>query len=235
MPDDRAAEPPPGTPGRRALGAMEIAVRRAREAAGATPLPPAPPTSRPPASRPWTPPESRSDLPLTAPPLGDVRPPRRNDRWLVGAVAVVATLVVAGLIALVVSVTGGSSPPSPTATGSPATRPSPSPTAPNGGAHGTTTTTTTTAPVAVAAGGPPVISSLSPSDGAAGQAIVVAGANFLSSSGQIVATFNGQVAPTSCPAQNTCNVTVPASTTPSAQVAITTAGGTSNAMTFTYG
>ena len=59
--------------------------------------------------------------------------------------------------------------------------------------------------------------------------------NFLSSSGQIVATFNGQVAPTSCPAQNTCTVTVPPSTSPSAQVVITTARGTSNAVTFTYG
>jgi hypothetical protein len=49
-----------------------------------------------------------------------------------------------------------------------------------------------------------------------------------------VATFNGQVAPTSCPAQNTCTVTVPTSSAPSAQVVITTAGGESNAQTFTY-
>jgi hypothetical protein len=173
-----------------------------------------------------------SDAALTAPPLGVVRPPRRNDRWLLGAVAVAATLVVSAAIALVVSVTGGSSPSSPTAAGSPSTRPSPT-TAPSGTGHSATTTTSTT--LAATAGGPPVISSLSPASGSAGQAVVVAGANFLSSSGQIVATFNGQVAPTSCPAQNTCNVTVPASTSPSAQVAITTAGGTSNAMTFTYG
>ncbi len=85
------------------------------------------------------------------------------------------------------------------------------------------------------AGGPPVISSLSPASGQVGQAVVVAGSNFLSSSGQIVATFNGQVAPTSCPAPNTCDVTVPPSATASAQVVITTAGGISNAVTFTYG
>jgi hypothetical protein len=42
------------------------------------------------------------------------------------------------------------------------------------------------------------------------------------------------VAPTSCPAQNTCTVTVPSSNAPSAQVVITTAGGASNAETFTY-
>ena len=78
--------------------------------------------------------------------------------------------------------------------------------------------------MAVAPAGPPVISSLSPASGAAGQTVMVSGANFLSTSGQIVATFNGQVAPTSCPAQNTCTVTVPSSTAPSAQVVITTAG-----------
>jgi hypothetical protein len=49
-----------------------------------------------------------------------------------------------------------------------------------------------------------------------------------------VATFNGQVAPTSCPAQNTCTITVPSSTAPSAQVVITTSAGASNPETFTY-
>jgi hypothetical protein len=64
--------------------------------------------------------------------------------------------------------------------------------------------------------------------------MTITGANFLSSNGQIVATFNGRVATTSCPAQNTCTVTVPPSTAPSAQVVITTAGGASNAVTFDY-
>ena len=97
-----------------------------------------------------------------------------------------------------------------------------------------TPTTSTSTTVAVAPAGPPVISSLSPASGSAGQSVTVSGANFLSTSGQIVATFNGQVAPTSCPAQNTCTVTVPPSSAPSAQVVITTAGGASNAQTFTY-
>ena len=96
-----------------------------------------------------------------------------------------------------------------------------------------TTTTPSTAPASP--GGPPVISALSPSTATAGQAVQIAGSNFLSSNGQIVATFNGQVAATTCPTQNTCNVTVPPSAgLPSAQVTINTASGTSNAMTFTY-
>ena len=80
-----------------------------------------------------------------------------------------------------------------------------------------------------------MISSLSPMSAPAGAGIQVAGANFLSSDGQIVASFNGEVAPTSCPAQNVCTVTVPPMAGPTAaRVTITTAGGTSNAVTFTY-
>ncbi len=203
MPDDRAAEPPPGAPGQRALSAMEIAVRRAREAAGAAQQTPRP--------------------------TGGARAPSGNgippDRWLIRSIALVAVLVAAAAIALIVSESGSPPPPSPSATRSS------TPHTPSTIAHDGSTSTT----IAAATGGPPEISSLSPASGSAGQAIVVAGANFLSSSGQIVATFDGQVAPTSCPAQNTCDVTVPASTSPSAQVVITTAGGASNAVTFTYG
>ncbi len=105
-----------------------------------------------------------------------------------------------------------------------------------GGSGRRTTTTSSTTPVSATPGGPPVISSLTPSSGSAGQGIEVAGANFLSPTGQIEATFNGQVAATSCPAQNTCTVTVPPmSGSSSAQVTITTASGTSNPVTFTYG
>src|ERR1700722_14041204 len=51
MADEHAAEPPPGSPGQRALGAMESAVRRARESAGIAPLPPPPPPPPPPTFR----------------------------------------------------------------------------------------------------------------------------------------------------------------------------------------
>ena len=226
MPDERTAETPPGTPGQRALGAMESAVRRARESAGAPPLSRPPPEDRHPPG-----------------PTGETAPPARPDRWLIGTVAVVAVLVVAAAIALIVSSSSSTAPPSPAAapSGQAPTAPTHSPsTGPrNGAAPATTPTTSTPTPsttttVAVAPAGPPVISSLSPASGSAGQSVMVSGANFLSTSGQIVATFNGQVAPTSCPAQNTCTVTVPSSNAPSAQVVITTAGGASNAETFTY-
>jgi hypothetical protein len=242
MADERTAETPPGTPGQRALGAMESAVRRARESAGAPPLPPPPlPRAQPSAKRvEVAPPPEDGRAP--APPR-ETAPPARPDRWLIGTVTVVAVLVVAAAIALIVSLSGSSAPPSSTAapSGQATTVPSHSPStgSRSGAARATTPTTSTPATststtVAVAPAGPPVISSLSPASGSAGQSLMVSGANFLSTTGQIVATFNGQVAPTSCPAQNACTVTVPSSSAPSAQVVITTPGGASNAETFTY-
>ncbi len=237
MTDAHEADPTQGTPGRRALGAMESAARRARASSGepspnvASSLPP--PGATPPAVPPSRPP---------APP-----PEGRPDPWLVRSVAIAAALVLAAAVALVVSLSGGGTPaPSPPShTASAPTLPSPAVRPPTTGGHGhaggpapssTSTSTSTSASAPPAAGGPPVISALSPSSGAAGQGIEVVGANFLSADGQIVATFNGQIASTSCPAQNTCSVTVPPmSGGQSAQVVITTPSGTSNAVTFTYG
>ena len=235
MTDEQAHETPRGMPGRRALGAMESAVLRARASQGGPPPPLAPPPM----------PSPRHHPRVTIPTSGtETAEPSRLDRWLIISVVVVGALVVAATIALVVSLTGTSGPtalPASTAT-------TPAPThagaAPRAGgpqvkghhgpaASGATRSSSTTTPAA--AGGPPVISSLAPSSGSAGQSVQVAGANFLSSSGQIVAAFNGQVAPTSCPAPNICTVTVPPSSAGrSAQVTITTASGTSNAVTFTY-
>jgi hypothetical protein len=249
MSDERTAETPPGTPGQRALGAMESAVRRARESGSGPPLTPPhlsraqAPTRRevaPPNETRRPPPPPRETRP-PAPPGRPPAPPSRPDRWLIGTVATVAVLVVAAAIALIVSLSGNSAPTSPTAaiSGPATTVPSHAPsTHPRSGATSAPTTsspTTTTPPtVAVAPAGPPVISALSPASGSPGQSVTVSGTNFLSTTGQIVATFNGQVAPTSCPAQNTCTVTVPSSNAPSAQVVITTPGGTSNTETFTY-
>lgn len=247
MSDGTPGERPQGAPNQRALGAMESAVRRARERAGLSTVPgriqedtqpvmmtppphPGPPTAPPP-----------------APPVRSARTPDNSgesagrERWLVISVAVVAALVVIAGVALAVSSASGgpqsATPPSSPRTttghagGPPAAR-HPH-TSPRTGTS-SSTTTTSSAPQATP-GGPPVIASISPSSGAAGQGIQVAGSNFLSSDGQIVASFNGQVAPTSCPAENACTVTVPPmSGSQSAQVTITTAGGTSNSVTFTY-
>jgi hypothetical protein len=237
MTDGKAAEPTPGTPSRRALGAMESAVRRARESQGGLPPTEPPRTSSTP-TRPRRPPE----------PVGADRGSdqddggRRSERWLIASVAVAAVLVACAAIALAVSLSGGPEPAAPgssTVTTAAPAHPGASPSSSHAGSgrrSGATSTTTTSTTAPVAAGGPPTISSLSPSSGSAGQGIVVAGANFISSDGQIVATFNGQVAPTSCPAQDACTVTVPPSSgSTSARVTITTAGGTSNAVTFVYG
>ena len=240
MSDEPRGEETTGPPSRRALGAMESAVRRARESGAQRPLPT-------PAATSGGVQRAAPDPPATAPvrPGGDAvaaqgtkSPVDIRQRWLIAAVAVVAALVLAGAIALAAA--PGSSPRvagGPPATGihsgTPGPSSRPSTTIAKGSPPASTTTTTTA--VASTPGAMPVISALDPASGTAGQAIGVSGANFLSSTGQIVATFNGQVAPTSCPSQNACSVTVPplpqAST---AQVTITTSSGTSNAVTFTY-
>jgi hypothetical protein len=193
-----------------------------------------PPTPPSPQIAPW------AGGPEDAPRAGEGS--ERREYWLALSVAVVATLVVVAGIALAISAAEGGQqattpPASTTVTTFHARTP---PTAHHGktknhsGGPGVSSTTTSTSLTATP-GGPPVIASLSPASGAAGQGIQVAGSNFLSSSGQIVASFNGQVTSTNCPAQDTCTVTVPPiSGASSAQVTITTATGTSNAVTFTY-
>jgi len=222
------AQPPAGTPSPRALGAMESAVRRVRASnTVASPDAPTPPDPyRPPA--PTVTPARRRDGVWTRWTAGG------SDRWLVGAVIAAAVAVVVLAVALILSLQGGST--------RVATPPVSTVAASGGGHHharnppATSSTTTTSTTIAATPGGPPVIDSLSPSSGAAGQTITITGANFLSSDGHIVAAFNGQVAPTACPTQNTCTVTVPPSNgAPSAQVTVSTASGASNAVLFTYG
>ena len=227
--------PGTGTPGLRALGAMAAAAAHAREAQDGGPPTQAveirfddeaaPPPAAPP------PPGSRDSR----------RPPSRRSP-LEMAVWVVAALVLVAAGALAVTVGTADNSGSPTAL--------PTTTVPSGhhlathvssrhrgsGVITSPATSTTTTTLAAGASGPPVIAALNPASGTSGQAIQVAGAKFLSSSGQIVATFDGQVAPTSCPAPTTCSVTVPPppSGSHTAQVVITTPTGTSNTVTFTY-
>ncbi len=98
MSDEPRAEPPVGSPGQRALGAMAIAVRRARESGGSNPYPdharPADSTAGP------IPPVGPADGPA-----GESIPDpgargRRRERWLVAAVALAAVLVLAGSVTL---------------------------------------------------------------------------------------------------------------------------------------
>ena len=167
---------------------------------------------------------------------------RRADKWLVTSVAVVAALVVTGAVALVVS--GGHSPRVTAPPASTATRASTTVTGPPGGSGTTHTsqpsppssppsTTTTTLPSAP--GAAPVISSLTPSSGTAGQVVQVRSQPNKSErpdGGEV----KGQLAPTKLPVPD--NLLINLAFTPpgsaAAQVTITTASGTSNAVTFTY-
>jgi hypothetical protein len=70
----------------------------------------------------------------------------------------------------------------------------------------------------------------------AGTVLVVHGSGFVSSNGIVLARFNGQAAPTNCPAENLCHVTVPqlAGSPPKISLTISTKSGTSNALLVSY-
>jgi hypothetical protein len=174
----------------------------------------------------------------------------RRQRQLRTLVGVLGALVVLGLIGIIVAnVTGSSSTPparvasNPSVTAAPPTTGSKSTThhkvvtSPKSTSRSSKTTQTTQSTLPSTPGAAPVISSISPASGAAGTSITVSGANFMSSSGQIVAKFDGQVAPTSCPELSTCTVTVPtlpAGTSGSVPFTITTDSGTTSPKDFTY-
>jgi len=105
-------------------------------------------------------------------------------------------------------------------------------------ARSTTTSTTsspgTTAPASGSS--PPTISSLTPSTGSPGQSVLISGTDFLSANGQIVASFGGVMAPTSCSSSTSCTATVPAQRGANShvQVTITTDTGMSAGVWFIY-
>jgi hypothetical protein len=250
--EDRTGDARPVSPGAKALGAMELAARRAREsrdAGTAHDHDPRTPTGFDHTTA-WRQHEA-TDPRASAPSDAETGSQRRAistvppERWLAVAVGVAALLVVAAAVALVVSLTSSGSSPgrvaaehtgTATHAGATGNRTAGGTGAESSGSPSAPQSTTSTLPSLGTPGGAPVISSLSPTSGSSGQTLQVAGSNFLSSDGQIVATFAGQVAPTSCPSQNTCTVTVPPSSGPPGRVpvTITTSGGTSNTVTFTY-
>ena len=235
-----------GAVGQRALVAMAEAARRAREAS--TPTSGAESEGR---TVVVGPPEVRLEMPPAAPqhhpavePAGDDRRQRRLKVSVLSLAVVVLLAATALVIALATKQGPVSSPTTGRAatgqaatgragTGRPATGRS------SGQAPPAPTSTSSAPPSSVPAtgGGPPVLSALSPATGAAGQSVVVSGADFISADGVIQARFGGQLAPTACPVQTSCTVTVPTMTgsPTSVPVTITTNGGTSNPLTFTFG
>ncbi len=93
------------------------------------------------------------------------------------------------------------------------------------------------APQPVPAGRRRELLSLIPATGAAGQVVTVSGAYLFSPDGHVQAFLGGEDAPTSCPTQTSCLVTVPALSGSSGSVPLTVEpeAGTSNAVSFSYG
>jgi hypothetical protein len=221
-------------PGQRALGAMAEAARRAREVSTRTE------------------PEGCTTTPVPGAPVpGPIRIPHDEPpehagrvRQLEVSILVLAILVLVSAIALGVSLGDHGSPAAPPRSSGSTARP---PARHQEGGHHSTAAAASpapggTTPAAPAASVPPVVgnapllSALSPHTGGAGQVVVVSGANLMSADGMVLARFGGQEAPTSCPVQTSCTVTVPANVAQGGvvPVTITTDAGTSNALTFDY-
>jgi hypothetical protein len=181
----------------------------------------------------------------------------RSRHGAAGAVvagAAVAAVIVGALVAVVAFASGTPAPArtaarapaahsstSPPATSPPAkTIPSTSAAAPGAAGGGGTTTPAsapTTAPDAAApSGGPPRISSVSPPSGPAGARVVLAGSGLFSADGDVTAYFGGAPAPTSCPTQTSCTVTVPdlGLSPTSVTITVVTSSGPSNGASFAY-
>jgi hypothetical protein len=177
---------------------------------------------------------------------------RREHALIVATVVVAIAVVVAGGIAAALTLTGGGTPGPPVSIH----RSASSTTAPGHSTVGASTGTSNTsggstsrsaqsseppastprssAPTG-ASGGAPRVRKVSPSSGASGQTVEVTGSGFFSSDGRITASFGGAPAPTSCPTQSSCTVTVPnLGSAHATTMTIVTSSGTSNAITFTY-
>ena len=257
--ESRQVESPPGPrvgPADRALQAMAEAARRARTADSrgwATPEPrdPAPPPARGDAG-----PSASAGAGRVVPAI--LRPRRLPtgaglEKALRAGVAVTAALLVAVGMALVgVVLTNGSlakpgiraaAPPirarlRPSSASRPADHPGPATTGSEraGGAPAGSQPAQQPGGPALASGAPQ-LDAVTPDAGVAGQKVTVTGDGLFSTDGQVQALVDGQDAPTDCPAQTTCQVTIPdlGGGTGSVPLTVSTAAGASNALTFSYG
>ncbi|MBO0729126.1 MAG: IPT/TIG domain-containing protein [Acidimicrobiaceae bacterium] len=83
--------------------------------------------------------------------------------------------------------------------------------------------------------GSPALGAISPASGAAGQTVIITGSGLFSRNGLVTVLFGHTQAPVACPTQTTCRVTVPARGSPGVvPVTVSTTGGTSNPLPFTY-
>jgi hypothetical protein len=83
--------------------------------------------------------------------------------------------------------------------------------------------------------GAPRLGALGPAEGRPGVTVTLVGSGFLSRDGRIVATFGSEPAPTRCPSQDRCLVTVPPGRPGSTVVVrVHTASGTSTGLPFSF-
>ena len=174
---------------------------------------------------------SRRDRPWT----GVVR--RRP--WVFAAATGFVVVVVVGLVAASLAGTGSPahrSGPDHATSRSTLVGAAPAPTTPATAATSAPTVPPTTTSPPAPAGGGPTLSAISPDLASPGQTVTIKGDGLVSSDNVIVAMFGAETAPTHCPTQQQCVVTVPPPPpgSPSVPVEVRTSTGMSNAVTFHY-
>jgi hypothetical protein len=119
-----------------------------------------------------------------------------------------------------------STPTAPTSRGSPVSTSTP-----------TSTSTSSVASASVQHGPIPVLVTVSPASGAAGEDVTLRGHGFFSKDGRITVMFGAVEAPVSCPNETTCHASVPprpAKSPGSVGVTVSTETGSSNQVAFKY-
>lgn len=102
----------------------------------------------------------------------------------------------------------------------------------SGGAVSSSSSTTTSTTTLSARGQPPRLLAIEPDTGAPGETLTLVGSGIESPNGRVVAYFGDEPAPTSCPTEARCTVTVPTAAHGTVAVRIETEFGRSNAITF---
>jgi hypothetical protein len=211
--------------------AME-ALGRMQQPRGAVPAR----ATRPPGAAPSSP--HRAAPHLTSPRR---RSHRRRAGALAGAVGVLVALnLVAGAV-LALSLAGPGKKDQPGTEAQPPSTTSPTslPPSTTGTAHSVTSSTapTSSSLPPPPLGGAPVLATISPASGIAGQVVTLTGTGLFSADGVITVAFGSAPASVVCPTETTCRATVPtrpAASSGTVSVTVKTQSGTSNRVAFSY-
>ncbi len=166
---------------------------------------------------------------------------RRRRAGLAGAVGVLIALNIAAGAVLALSLASPAKKNQPGSEAQPPSTTSPTslPSSRNSTTHSVTSSTVPASSSLPRSppGGAPVLATISPASGVAGQVVTLTGTGLFSADGVISVAFGSAPASVVCPTETTCRATVPtppASSSGTVSVTVKTQSGTSNRVAFSY-